>query len=489
MIKNSLKTLVLLGSLAIGAGSIARAQDSGALIDALVKKGILNDQEAEDIRADLGRDFATQASAGKLDIASSITKLKISGDARVRYQNDNEQSNPAAAAGDKDRNRYRYRIRFGVLADLGPKWSAGFRLETASSATSTNADLGGGTDNFDKTGDVVYFGQAYLNYRDADFLGADALDLRFGKLPHKFFNPGVNGFWIDSDINFEGLAQELVYNDVGLKESTLSVRSGQFVLNNNAANSGATSGVGTTISGNNTINTVGNTSVEPSLVLMVQAEYATKKLKIAPTLVAFVAPADHDRAYSYTYATASTPAQILTASQKAYSAAQANDTAVYNDLATVLLPFEYTMALGEKPISFYATYGYNIFGDDRANRMAAGVAPVEADSNIYNLGVRYGENKFAGDYQLAAEYRHIGNGSFSSLLLDSDFNGGLLNGEGFILSGVYCWTPAITSTVTYFNSFNIEKDRADGSTSGSIIDRGNGFGEAHVLQVDLSAKF
>jgi len=463
MIKNSLKTLVLPGSLAIGAGSVARAQDSGALIDALVKKGILNDQEAEDIRADLGRDFATQASAGKLDIASSITKLKISGDARVRYQNDNEQSNPAAAAGDKDRNRYRYRIRFGVLADLGPKWSAGFRLETASSATSTNADLGGGTDNFDKTGDVVYFGQAYLNYRDADFLGADALDLRFGKLPHKFFNPGVNGFWIDSDINFEGLAQELVYNDVGLKESTLSVRAGQFVLNNNAANSGVTSGPAV------------NNTVEPSMLLMGQVEYAAKvnatiSWKAAPTIVAFAAPSAHDRS-------ANTPT------------AQAIDTAVYNDLATVLLPFEYTMALGEKPISFYATYGYNIFGDDRANRMAAGVAPVEADSNIYNLGVRYGENKFAGDYQLAAEYRHIGNGSFSSLLLDSDFNGGLLNGEGFILSGVYCWTPAITSTVTYFNSFNIEKDRADGSTSGSIIDRGNGFGEAHVLQVDLSAKF
>jgi polyhydroxyalkanoate synthesis regulator phasin len=472
MIKNSIKTLVLLGSLAIGAGSIACAQDSGALIDALVKKGILNDQEAEDIRADLGRDFATQASAGKLDIASSITKLKISGDARVRYQNDNEQGNPAGVAGDRDRNRYRYRIRFGVLADLGPKWSAGFRLETASSATSTNADLGGGTDNFDKTGDGVYFGQAYLNYRDADFLGADALDLRFGKLPHKFFNPGVNGFWIDSDINFEGLAQELVYNDVGLKESTLSVRAGQFVLNNNAANSGA-GPTGTTSDTGST--GTGSKGVEPSMLLMAQVEYAAKVSattfwKAAPTIVAFAAPSGHDRGANN-------------------AAAQASDTAVYNDLATVLLPFEYTMALGEKPISFYATYGYNIFGDDRANRMAAGVAPVEADSNIYNLGVRYGENKFAGDYQLTAEYRHIGNGSFSPLLLDSDFNGGLLNGEGFILSGVYSWTPAITTTVTYFNSFNIEKDRAAGSTSGSIITRGNGFGEAHVLQVDLSAKF
>jgi polyhydroxyalkanoate synthesis regulator phasin len=328
MIKNSFKTLVLLGSLAIGAGSIACAQDSGALIDALVRKGILNDQEAEDIRADLGRDYATQTSAGKLDISSSITKLKISGDARVRYQNDNEQSNPAGAAGDKDRNRYRYRIRFGVLADLGPKWSAGFRMETASSATSTNADLGGGTDNFDKTGDVVYFGQAYLNYRDTDLLGADALDLRFGKLPHKFFNPGVNGFWIDTDINFEGLAQELVYNDLGLKDSTLSLRAGQFVLNNNAADAGATSATGSTTSGTTVTKTVGNTEVTPSLLLMAQAEYATKNLKVAPTLVAFVAPADHDRGYTFTHSTTATPAQILTASNTAYTTAQASDTAV-----------------------------------------------------------------------------------------------------------------------------------------------------------------
>src|SRR5437764_1132808 len=33
------------------------AQDSGALIDLLVKKGIVTDQEAETLRADLSRDF------------------------------------------------------------------------------------------------------------------------------------------------------------------------------------------------------------------------------------------------------------------------------------------------------------------------------------------------------------------------------------------------------------------------------------------------
>jgi polyhydroxyalkanoate synthesis regulator phasin len=448
MAKNSLKWLALLGGVAIGSATMAVAQDSGPLIDTLVKKGILTDQEGEDLRVELLKDFGA-SSPGKLDISSAVTKLKIAGDARVRYQYDNEETNPAGAAGNRDRNRYRYRVRLGFAADLGPKWTAALRFETASGATSTNADLGNATDNFSKDTDFAYFGQVYLNYKDTGFLGSDSVDLRLGKLPHKFFTPGVNGFWIDSDLNFEGVAQEIVYSDVGLKGSTLSTRAGQFVLNNNQANRGTSGAAGR--------------SVDPSLLLMGQVEYATKKWKVAPTIVAFAAPSDHDN-----------------------GVALANDTSVYTDLATVLVPFEYTMTLGAKPFAIYATYGYNLEGEDRAHRLAGATTPVakalvDDDSELYNAGVRYGENRLPGDYQLVAEYRHVGNGSYSSLLLDSDFNGGLLNGEGVILSGSYSITSAITFTTTYFNSFNIEPNRANSG--------GNGSGKAQVLQVDLSAKF
>jgi hypothetical protein len=470
MANTSFKTLALLGSLAIGSASVALAQDSGPIIDKLVAKGLLSDQEGEDLRAEMLRDFGT-TSPGKLDISSAVTKLKISGDARVRYQFDNEipnTNNSAAnlAANDRDRNRYRYRVRLGLEAELGPKWTAATRLETASGATSTNADLGNNTDNFGKTGDEVYFGQAYLNFKDTGVLNSDSIDVRVGKLPHKFFNPGVNGFWIDSDINFEGAAEEIVYSDIGLKDSKLSTRAGQFILNNNAASANINSGAPGVASG---------ATVEPSLLLMGQVEYATKSWKVAPTIVAFAAPAAHDK--SVTAVTSTSTIQ-----------GQNSDTTVYNDLATVLVPFEYSMKLGGKPLAFYATAGYNLSGEQRAQRLAAAVTPaqraaVDDDAMIYNAGVRYGENKLAGDYQLVAEYRHVGNGSYSSLLLDSDFNGGFLNGEGAILSGTYSFTSAVTSTITYFNSFNIENNRVAG------LSRGNGFGAAQVLQIDLSAKF
>jgi hypothetical protein len=443
MAKNSLKWLALAGVVALGASTVSFAQDSGALLNLLAKKGIITDQEAEDLRAELTSEFAANTSAGKLDMSSSLTKFKIAGDLRVRYQYDNEQANPAGAANNQDRSRYRYRFRLATTASLGAKWTAGLRLESEAGATSTNSNFANGTDNFSKTSDNVYVGQVFIQYNDSNVIGADAFDFRLGKFGHKFFTPGVNGFWIDSDVNFEGAAQELVYNNLIANSWGLSLRAGEFMLNSNS--------------------TAGNAVNDPSFLFIAQAELANKQWKIAPTFAAFAAPSAHDAGL--------TTAQL------------ANDTTVYTDLATFLVPVEYTTTLGEKPFAVYATYGVNLQGEDRARRLAQ-TNTVDDDATLGNFGVRYGATKIAKDYQLTAEYRFVGNGSYSSLLLDSDFNGGLLNGEGLILSGSYNITDAINTTVTYFNSFNIEATRPAGGAN-----RGNGFGQAQVLQIDLSAKF
>ena len=52
-----LRSLALAGLL-LSTATLVQAQDSGALIMALVRKGILTDQEAEDIRAELLREAA-----------------------------------------------------------------------------------------------------------------------------------------------------------------------------------------------------------------------------------------------------------------------------------------------------------------------------------------------------------------------------------------------------------------------------------------------
>src|SRR5471032_2525049 len=78
------RIIALVGLLALGLTAV-KAQSDGALLDALVKKGVLSDQEAEDIRASEAKDYAT-TSAGKLTLSDHITQLKLYGDARFRYE-------------------------------------------------------------------------------------------------------------------------------------------------------------------------------------------------------------------------------------------------------------------------------------------------------------------------------------------------------------------------------------------------------------------
>ncbi len=145
------------------------AQESGALLDLLVKKKIITDQEAEEIRGELTKEFSA-APAGKLKISQPLTELEIYGDGRVRYEIRNGNSGaPSTLVTNEDdaqqRNRHRYRMRLGLRGTLVDDWFFGLRLETSASARSTNVTFGDDAGPFGKTSDPVYVGQAYLGYK------------------------------------------------------------------------------------------------------------------------------------------------------------------------------------------------------------------------------------------------------------------------------------------------------------------------------------
>jgi len=70
--------LGLIGSLA--ATSFA---DDSALIDALVRKGVLKKGEAEQIRAQACKDCASGGGSGKVSLGESVSSLKLTGDVRL----------------------------------------------------------------------------------------------------------------------------------------------------------------------------------------------------------------------------------------------------------------------------------------------------------------------------------------------------------------------------------------------------------------------
>jgi hypothetical protein len=441
------------------------AQDSGPLIDLLVRKGIVTDQEAEDIRAELIKDFAINAPAGKLDIPPRVSRFALAGDVRIRYQYDNEVSNNFAntpgSGFNNDRSRYRYRFRFGPTVTFSNNWIAGFRLETAAGSTSTNDDFGAaGSTNFAKDGNTAFVGQAWIEYAATNWRGIDRVNFKVGKHLHPFFTPGVNGFWIDTDINPEGLSEELVWNDVGRPGWSLALRAGQYVLANNSR----------------TTDRVGGFLNDPSILWMGQVEFSKTHIyennpygfRFAPAFAVFTAP------------------EVTgTTLNQADSATTSN----YDNLATIILPFEYVIALNNRPLGFYGTYGFNLKGGTRANWLYSSSGTVQnlntaagnpsSYNQMFNAGIRYGATRNPGDWQAIAEWRYIEPGAYTSVLLDSDFNGGRVNGSGFIASFIYAWTDAISSTVTFFHANNVDRD-----SSANV-----GFHRADVLQVDLSARF
>src|SRR5258707_665118 len=124
--------------------------DDQALIDVLVRKGILTQKDAESIEAEVSKNPAVvPAPSSPLKLAPWIKELKLSGDLRLRYQWDEEQAQepsvapgaptptpspslrnptPTLTASPNGRNhvatRSRWRFRLFLNADI--KFDAGF---------------------------------------------------------------------------------------------------------------------------------------------------------------------------------------------------------------------------------------------------------------------------------------------------------------------------------------------------------------------------
>jgi hypothetical protein len=138
-------------------GAAAYAQDSGPLIDLLVKKGIVTDQEAEGLRADLARDSAA-AVVSTISGGKSTLGLSITGRMQVQYAGLGTQISGAAANPVSTEHFFLRRIYLGAKATLGDGWTGNF-----------NYDFAGST-----------FDAAFIQWRKDDSL---AVDVGFRKVP------------------------------------------------------------------------------------------------------------------------------------------------------------------------------------------------------------------------------------------------------------------------------------------------------------------
>ena len=148
--------LLTLAAFLCGA-SFAIAQDSGPLIDLLVKKGIINDQEGEVLRADLARESAAAVTA-TISGGKSTAILSIAGRMQVQFAGLSTDINGAAAQPIPTSHFFMRRMYLGAKANLGNGWSSSF-----------NYDFAGTT-----------FDEAKITWAQSDAIN---LDIGFRKVP------------------------------------------------------------------------------------------------------------------------------------------------------------------------------------------------------------------------------------------------------------------------------------------------------------------
>jgi polyhydroxyalkanoate synthesis regulator phasin len=458
--KKTLKKMTAMAAGLVAMTLAAVAQDSGALVDALVKKGILSDQEAEEIRADLTKEFS-QTNAGKINLSSSVTQLRIYGDARVRYQWENQRQqlvtpNVAGSTNsdNTDRNRYRYRVRVGADYVLTDNWKAGVRAESSRASDSTNNNFGR---YWDKEDDAFNIGLVYLEYdntKDAVWGLADNVNARIGKHAHPFL---ISQQWWDSDLNPEGISEQIGWTDVFTKGLNVTARGGQYVVaeeNDSITN-----------------------QRDDGFLFVNQVEFkynlnSKTSFAIAPTFL---------QETSGTFNSPETSSTVALDNE--------NQLSALGNYQVLMLPVEARWVMWNLPNRVYGTYGYNLKG----NKLAGDFSGTPANSSslvreqagrgknsFFNLGYALGENRKKGDWSIGAEYVYYEALAYSPNLADSDFAKNRGNQQGIIGRVAYNMSDSVTIGGAYMKSWNIVKD---------LNIANNNAGDVDLLQVDLAWRF
>jgi hypothetical protein len=487
--------LITIAASFVLSGFPAHAQDAGALLDLLVKKRIITDQEAEEVRGELTREVSTTA-AGKLKLSDPLTQLEIYGDARVRYEIREGNSGPPNTlvtnpSDAQQRNRTRYRMRLGLRGLLMDSWFFGLRLETSASPRSTNVTFGDDAGPFGKTSDGTFVGQAYLSYR-----GIRDLTLTAGRQPNPFVTTPM--VW-DGDINPEGFSQqykhtfnlslggaeELSAETGGGKNTVAAVTSeprkmtidlfanfGQFVYDDN-----------------NLENPIGALAVSggrrvPENDAYLFGHQMGAKFNFTPTTYFQLAPTIyHYSGYGNDFNTffnggpnfrnTATPPVVVTPNQLGI-----NSLFIFN------MPASFGFNIGEMPVRIFSDFAVNLDAEDRA--LAAG-RPDKGDQRYaYQLGVGIGRIRGKGNWEISAFYQHAEQFALDPNLIDSDIFDSRLNMEGFAVQAGYALSDAVTFNLTY--AFGEQIDNSLGT--GGVGDIGvNPLRQYQLFQADLNFKF
>jgi hypothetical protein len=404
MFRKTQSTLALAGLVALTTS--AAFADDQALIDALVRKGILTEKDADKIEAEVSKNpVITPAPSSPLKLAPWIKELKLSGDLRLRYQWDEEQAQePSVAPGVPTptpspslrnptptlsgspngrnhvatRERWRFRLRLNAEMKFDAGFFAGFSLTTNNFVDSGNQTYTGGFQNYN-----IYLSKAFLGWN-----GYPGLTVIAGKQDNPFYTTDL---FYDPTIYPQGLVERIDFDKLfgwnsagepaGKEGKTplpaparhpsafeLSLIAGQFIFYDN-----------------NEYNFDSDLKNDSYLFEeQLLARYRTDWFSITfgPSLfIANAAGYGHD---TVSNGPAGNPSSGFTAPAKTDFLQFLDGTGEERDLFIVLAPGDITVKVANIPVRFYWDFAYNFDGGKRFSLL--GTAGQRASSTTFFSG-------------------------------------------------------------------------------------------------------
>ena len=474
------------------ASGTACGQDSGALVDALVRKKILTPEEAEDIRADLIKE---NHSADKIKLSGGITELSLYGDLRLRYQawNLDSQFDPKVPNGNSGHgaqgSRFNFRLRLGGDFKLPDNWFGGFQLTTARTPDTGSQTYDGGFRNYE-----IYISRAYAGWKN----DADWLTIIGGKQPTPFYMTDM--VW-DPNINPSGLVEQVKFHKLfagGIEETTTSAGNQSIISVKQFSSPWELTFVGGQFAFNDNNEDFVDGQNTDAFLFVEQLIFGYKftpgiKLTLAPAYLVYNAAQLNDAINSqpFSQATDGLPGGI-------------GET---RNLSLIEVPGDISFTLAGVKTKFLWDFSYNTNGPKRTRDIYGvnGETEIVKDSkgNVirefrrsdhssqddmgFQVGFLLGQNVKQGDWSLLTTYRQVGLAAVDPNLNCSDFALSRVNVKGWKISLAYSFSSSVVGQVTYFAANNLRQDLIGGqATGGARIADGNSI---QLVTVDLNVKF
>ena len=476
---NKLVLASLTGSFLLGFGASAMADSTFDLVQALVTKGVLTEEEALPLLK--GRENDIQLAdkkvkkAAKLSVSDAVDNATLYGDIRIRYEQREGSGVGILSTNnvDANRDRPRYKLTLGVKTETGD-WYTDLALAMGTGGRSDNATFGKSTTagSIDDK-EALFVKRAMIGWKATDWLALEA-----GRMNNPLYTTPM--VW-DADLNFEGLAEKVNYK---MNFADLFFTAAQAQYQGDRRN----------------FSTVGTGQVATNTVELYAfqggAKYAFDDHTNAKAALTYTT-------YSHNNGVNKFSPQLATSLNNAVTATGAG----VNDLDTIEIPAEFNYYMGTSSIGvrLFGDYVYNTSGSDRYNAAVAAspagatrntISAAGNDDTAWMLGVAVGSaadfksfeaNKMVkGDWAARIWYQDVGAYSVDPNAVDSDFMDSRVNMKGAVVKAQYNFTDNVYTNFAYGHA--TRKNSALG-TAGAAQDLALNLKDFDLLQLDLTYKF